>query len=378
MEGDLPPPRREEMQWGGSDLPQPQTDGQEGEGVVREIVRSWIREHGRHLPHSRLREAGVSPTDKPIWNSEKKLLLERNGPHVARISVFETNRLLKNNLLGYCEIDMVECLAKDSDSEFEVVDLLDPASCDTVVGTISLSCSVEKKKLFETADKNSDGVVSMDELASLLALQQEKKVNPMGITLPSKGRKSRLILKIDCISRSGSMLESEKNNTTTTISTTKPTTVVALPSRLQLAIARLRCKEQPKINYDSLNRTMTINKFYNRMDFVISAGMSTKDKVKKFCNFFKTCEGGEFRRLSGFFWGDIGVEPGPVPEILSPSRIVPVLTQSGLAQAHLFHQYRSPVSIGILSITGVDHRAMMVWSPRSCPSKWSTWAEGDP
>ncbi|KAK2665285.1 hypothetical protein Ddye_003859 [Dipteronia dyeriana] len=165
--------------------------------------------------------SGISyQTDKPIWNSEKKLLLERNGPHVARISVFETNRLLKNNLIGYCEIDMLEFLAKDSDSEFEVVDLLDPASSDTVVGNISLSCSVEdpieteksfakrilsivdydddgllsfsefsdlinafgnqvavnkKKELFETADKNSDGVVSMDELASLLALQQEKE-----------------------------------------------------------------------------------------------------------------------------------------------------------------------------------------------------------
>ncbi|TXG53839.1 hypothetical protein EZV62_019095 [Acer yangbiense] len=33
----------------------------------------------------------------------------------------------------------------------------------------------KKKELFETADKNSDGVVSMDELASLLALQQEKE-----------------------------------------------------------------------------------------------------------------------------------------------------------------------------------------------------------
>ncbi|KAK4837897.1 hypothetical protein QYF36_009347 [Acer negundo] len=165
--------------------------------------------------------SGISDqTDKPIWNSEKKLLLERNGPHVARISVFETNRLSKNNLIGYCEIDMLEFLAKDSDSESEVVDLLDPASSDTVVGNISISCSVEdpieteksfakrilsivdydddgllsfsefsdlinafgnqvavnkKKDLFETADKNSDGVVSMDELASLLALQQEKE-----------------------------------------------------------------------------------------------------------------------------------------------------------------------------------------------------------
>ncbi|KAJ0077828.1 hypothetical protein Patl1_36955 [Pistacia atlantica] len=186
-------------------------------------------------------------TDKPIWNSipgpgawdgvlydifeleclrwagwdrrEKKLLLEKKGPHVARISVFETNRVLKNNLIGYCEIDLLEFLTRDSDSDFEVVDLFNPSSPDIVVGNISLSCSVEdpieteknfarrilsivdydedgklsflefsdlisafgnqvavnkKEELFKTADANGDGLVSMDELAALLALQQEK------------------------------------------------------------------------------------------------------------------------------------------------------------------------------------------------------------
>ncbi|XP_031282730.1 phosphatidylserine decarboxylase proenzyme 3-like isoform X2 [Pistacia vera] len=159
-------------------------------------------------------------TDKPIWNSEKKLLLEKKGPHVARISVFETNRVLKNNLIGYCEIDLLEFLTRDSDSDFEVFDLFNPSSPDIVVGNISLSCSVEdpieteknfarrilsivdydedgklsflefsdlisafgnqvavnkKEELFKTADVNGDGLVSMDELAALLALQQEKE-----------------------------------------------------------------------------------------------------------------------------------------------------------------------------------------------------------
>lgn len=159
-------------------------------------------------------------TDKPIWNSEKKLLLERNGPHVARISVFETNRLSKSNLEGYCEVDLLEFLTKDSDTDFEVFDLLDPSSSNKIVGKISLSCSVEdpieteksfarrilsivdynqdgqlsfkefsdlisafgnqvaankKEELFKAADKNGDGVVSVDELAALLALQQEKE-----------------------------------------------------------------------------------------------------------------------------------------------------------------------------------------------------------
>ncbi|KAL6964321.1 phosphatidylserine decarboxylase [Sarracenia purpurea var. burkii] len=159
-------------------------------------------------------------TDKPIWNSEKKLLMERNGPRVARISVFETNRLSKNNLIGYCEIDLYEFLTRDSESDFEVLDLLEPSSPDIVVGNISFSCSIEdpieteknfarrvlaivdynedgklsfsefsqlvdvfgnqlaadkKEELFKAADRNRDGVVSMDELAILLAIQQEKE-----------------------------------------------------------------------------------------------------------------------------------------------------------------------------------------------------------
>ncbi|XP_057464618.1 phosphatidylserine decarboxylase proenzyme 2-like [Actinidia eriantha] len=159
-------------------------------------------------------------TDKPIWNSEKKLLLERNGPRFARISVFETNRFSKNSLVGYCEIDLFEFLIQDSDSDVEVFTLLDPSSPDIVVGSISVSCSVEdpietekcfarrilsivdynedgklsfsefsdlidafgnqlaadkKEELFKAADQNGDSVVCMDELAILLAIQQEKE-----------------------------------------------------------------------------------------------------------------------------------------------------------------------------------------------------------
>lgn len=159
-------------------------------------------------------------TDKPIWKSEKKLLLEKNGPRIARISVFETNRLSRSNLIGYCEIDLLEFITRDSGSDLEKFDLLDPSSSDIVVGSIFLSCFVEdpieteksfarrilsivdynedgklsfsefsalinafgnqqaankKEELFKVADKNGDGVVSMDELADLLAIQQEKE-----------------------------------------------------------------------------------------------------------------------------------------------------------------------------------------------------------
>ncbi|GMH10254.1 hypothetical protein Nepgr_012095 [Nepenthes gracilis] len=158
-------------------------------------------------------------TDKPVWNAEKKVLLESNGPHVARISVYETNILSENNLVGYCEINVLEFLAKDSDSDLEVVDLLDPSSPDIIVGKLSFSCFIEdpeetekdfarrvlsivdynqdgklsfsefsdlidafgnqvaidkKEELFNEADRNGDGIVSMDELAVLLALHQEK------------------------------------------------------------------------------------------------------------------------------------------------------------------------------------------------------------
>ncbi|XP_028753186.1 phosphatidylserine decarboxylase proenzyme 2 isoform X2 [Neltuma alba] len=158
--------------------------------------------------------------NKPVWNSEKKLLLEKNGPHVAKISVFETNRLRSNTLVGYREIDLLEFLTQDSDSDIEVFNLLDPSMPGKVVGNISLSCSVEdpvetvkgfvrrilstvdcngdgvlsfsefsdlidafgnetasikKEEIFKAADRNGDGMVSMDELADLLASQQEKE-----------------------------------------------------------------------------------------------------------------------------------------------------------------------------------------------------------
>ncbi|KAI3497464.1 hypothetical protein L1887_40087 [Cichorium endivia] len=159
-------------------------------------------------------------TNKPTWNSEIKFLLERNGPHVAKVSVFETNKLRKNNLIGYCEVDLFEFLTQDSNSDIKVFNVMDPSSSNVVVGNISLSCSIEdpteteksfarrilsivdyngdgklsfsefselidafgnqqaakkKEELFKAADENGDGDVSMDELATLLAMQQEKE-----------------------------------------------------------------------------------------------------------------------------------------------------------------------------------------------------------
>ncbi|XP_010483223.1 PREDICTED: phosphatidylserine decarboxylase proenzyme 2-like [Camelina sativa] len=158
-------------------------------------------------------------TEKPIWNSEKKLLLEKNGPSLVRISVFETNKLSRNKIVGYCELDIFDFVVQEPESASKSFDLLDPTSS-KVVGTISLSCAIEdpvetekrfakrilsivdynedgqlsfsefsdlikafgnlvaakkKEDLFRAADLNGDGVVTIDELAALLALQQEKE-----------------------------------------------------------------------------------------------------------------------------------------------------------------------------------------------------------
>ncbi|CAN6458626.1 unnamed protein product [Victoria cruziana] len=164
------------------------------------------------------RTANSEQTARPVWNSVKKIALERNGAHIARVSVYETNRLSRNNLIGYCEIDLLVVFNRNSDHEFEVVDLVDPSCATKVVGYIYLSYDIEDpsvtersfvqrllavadingdgklcleefsdlvkafgnemankkiKELFSNVDRNGDGVVSIDELTDLLASEQE-------------------------------------------------------------------------------------------------------------------------------------------------------------------------------------------------------------
>ncbi|XP_075520720.1 LOW QUALITY PROTEIN: phosphatidylserine decarboxylase proenzyme 2-like [Primulina tabacum] len=195
------------------------------------------------LGEQTFRTAISDHTNRPIWNSEKKLLLEKNGARYARISVFETNRMSKSNLVGFCEIDLYDFLTQDSDSDVEVFDLLHISSPAEVAGKITLSCFIEdpleteksfarrilsivdynedghlsypefsdlmdafgnllaankKKDVFKAADENGDGVVSVDELAMLLAVEQEK--DPLltccpvcGETLPVSDRLNSMI-----------------------------------------------------------------------------------------------------------------------------------------------------------------------------------------
>ncbi|KVH98772.1 Calcium-binding EF-hand, partial [Cynara cardunculus var. scolymus] len=70
-------------------------------------------------------------------------------------------------ILIYYPVVSIDLLA--SDSGVEVFELFDPSSSNVVVGKIFVSCSVEKVELYKVADVNGDGVVSTDELATLLA-----------------------------------------------------------------------------------------------------------------------------------------------------------------------------------------------------------------
>eukprot|EP00250_Pteridium_aquilinum_P033218 c5332_g1_i2 orf=210-2240(+) len=171
------------------------------------------------LGQQTFRTARSSHTDKPIWKSEKKIALEENGARIARISVYETNRLSKNNLVGYCEVDLSNALNSGMDYKGKVLQLYDPNTKSKTVGKITLGCTAEDRletersfarrllsimdedengelslqefrelikafgkkvstreieDLFLKADINSDGKVNADELAQLLAEYQEK------------------------------------------------------------------------------------------------------------------------------------------------------------------------------------------------------------
>uniref|UniRef100_A0A453GRJ7 Pleckstrin and Sec7 domain containing 2 n=1 Tax=Aegilops tauschii subsp. strangulata TaxID=200361 RepID=A0A453GRJ7_AEGTS len=122
-------------------------------------------------------------------NMEKKVVIETNGPHIARISVFETNRFSKNTLVGYCEVDLFDLLTKDpveTEQSFArrvlaIVDYnedgkLSLSEFSDLMKAFGNGLAVNKiEELFRQADTNGDGIVDMDELAALLADQQEKE-----------------------------------------------------------------------------------------------------------------------------------------------------------------------------------------------------------
>ncbi|CAM6085605.1 unnamed protein product [Calypogeia fissa] len=168
------------------------------------------------------RTATSTQTDRPVWKSRKTVVLEADGPRIVYISVFETNRLTKNNLVGYCELDLKDIFTTEEDhSQEEVLDLYAPNTKTEVVGKIHLGYVAEDREetekafalrllslvdydesgelclaefsdlikafgnrvsdkqlesFFEKADQNKDGKVSAEELAELIAQEDHRAV----------------------------------------------------------------------------------------------------------------------------------------------------------------------------------------------------------
>ncbi|GLJ07605.1 hypothetical protein SUGI_0070660 [Cryptomeria japonica] len=129
------------------------------------------------LGQQTFRSATSDQTEKPVWKSEIKVALEANGPSIARISVFETNRLRKNNLVGYCEIDLSDIFNIDVDHSCETHKLYDPNTTTKVVGNIMVSYSAEDpedtersfaRRLLSIVDYNDDGKLSLAEFSDLI------------------------------------------------------------------------------------------------------------------------------------------------------------------------------------------------------------------
>lgn len=115
-------------------------------------------------------------TDKPSWKSEKKIALEENGPRIARISVFETNRVLKNNLVGFCEVDLSDALVVGMQHQGKK-ELYDPSTKAKTVGTITLEYSAEDRletersfarRLLSIMDADESGELSLHEFRELI------------------------------------------------------------------------------------------------------------------------------------------------------------------------------------------------------------------
>ncbi|KAL2608260.1 hypothetical protein R1flu_026833 [Riccia fluitans] len=175
------------------------------------------------LGEQTFRTTTSSNTDKPEWNSKKNIVLEANGPRMVRISVFETNRFSKNNLVGYCDLDLSKVFDDpDVGHSHEVYELYDPNyGVSKVVGKITLGYDAQDREetemnfarrllslvdyddngelsldefrdlikafgnkvsekeleaIYNDADKNQDGKVSADELAELIAMTGDRAV----------------------------------------------------------------------------------------------------------------------------------------------------------------------------------------------------------
>jgi phosphatidylserine decarboxylase len=116
-------------------------------------------------------------TNKPEWKSERSMVLENKGPRVVRVSVFETNRTSKNNLVGFCEIDLADIFTSKAEHKDEVHKLYDPNQTSKVVGEITLGYSAETRaetemhfarRLLTIVDYDANGELSYKEFRDLI------------------------------------------------------------------------------------------------------------------------------------------------------------------------------------------------------------------
>ncbi|KAL3676101.1 hypothetical protein R1sor_026049 [Riccia sorocarpa] len=131
------------------------------------------------LGEQTFRTATSSNTEKPEWNSKKNIVLESNGPRMVRVTVFETNRFSKNNLVGYCDLDLSTIFDNpDTDHSKEVHQLYDPNyGVSKVVGKITLGYDAQDREETETGfarrllslvDYDDNGELSLDEFRDLI------------------------------------------------------------------------------------------------------------------------------------------------------------------------------------------------------------------
>ncbi|GAQ86455.1 phosphatidylserine decarboxylase [Klebsormidium nitens] len=171
------------------------------------------------LGNQSFRTSTASSSKTPVWNSEKKVALEENGARVCRVSIIESQKLSKNKLEGYAEFDLSSIFKEGNQHADDEIPLYNPSTKTQSVGTLRLSYIAEPahatiqqfskrlltlgdrdqngilslaefrelmhafgnpnkdkemEELFQTADKNGDGIVTTDELAELVAVDAEK------------------------------------------------------------------------------------------------------------------------------------------------------------------------------------------------------------
>ncbi|GBG69524.1 hypothetical protein CBR_g4360 [Chara braunii] len=117
-------------------------------------------------------------TSKPVWKSGVKVVLDKDGPSIARICVYDFNRTRNNVLVGICDLDLKFIPSKEGqEPERQELVLFDPSTKKTTVGTITVSYISESrdvvlrdfaKRLLAIVDLDGNGTLSINEFKELV------------------------------------------------------------------------------------------------------------------------------------------------------------------------------------------------------------------